>query len=111
MNIIGHMVIKGVPFINGKKAVWDKKPYFANTPLADAFSQYKCPECGSHLSKDDMICLRGCHLSAASFMRFQELMGHAVAEVRRQERLKEQLKKESGVLGDILGQIEFGRDD
>lgn len=109
MNIIGHTIIAGIPFINGKPAILDT-PEDKTVLLDGAFSEWRCPECNARLSGEGMICMNACHLSAASFRRFQELMGQAVAEVKRKEMLKEQLKKESGVLGEILGRIEFDRD-
>jgi hypothetical protein len=110
VNVIGHTVVAGIPFINGKAAKLDP-PDNPIMLLDGALSEWRCPECSARLSGDDLICLNGCHLSAASIRRFQDLMDQAVAESLRKEHLKEQLKKESGVLGDILGRIEFDRDD
>ena len=66
MNVIGHAIINGKPYINGKPAVWDDTP-----PLLDCFSHWKCPECNAALSVKGLICLNVCHLSAPAFRRFQ----------------------------------------
>lgn len=74
--VTGAQVIEGVPYINGKKAVKsDKKPFF------DCQSEWLCPECGTNLTKDTLICLNACHLSAASYRRFNNLLAQAYANV------------------------------
>jgi len=85
MSVIGAEVINGVPYINGKRAVKsDKKP------LLDCLSEWCCPECGANLSKETLICLNACHLSAASSRRFHSLLAHcyAVVDARREQKTK-----------------------
>lgn len=85
MNVIGHQIIEGVPYINGKRAkeCRDEKCVFCtNEHLKDAYGPWKCPECGAHLSKDDLICMNLCHLSAASMRRFQDLLADSAAGAR-----------------------------
>lgn len=66
--VIGHEVVDGHPYINGKPAIKDQNP----TDLTlDLFAPYRCPECNAHLAKDSLICLNACHLSAAANRRFQ----------------------------------------
>ena len=83
MNVIGHHVVDGVPFINGKKAIACKP----NDPLVKmmngALAPWKCPECDAHLAGGSLICLNACHLSAASLRRFQN--GLAGAQRRTQK--------------------------
>lgn len=71
MPISGSNVIDGIPYINGKPAIWDDNP-----PLLDCLSQWRCPECNSALSAEGLICLNACHLSAASYRCFQSILGH-----------------------------------
>lgn len=88
MNVIGNQIIEGVPYINGKRAEGcrDEKCVFCtNEHLKDAYGPWKCPECGAHLSKGDLICLNACHLSAASFHRFQEGLAEASARAKSKE--------------------------
>lgn len=77
MNVIGHTIIDGQPYINGKPAIWDVKE-----PLLDSLSQWKCPECDAHLSAEGLICLNACHLSAAQFRRFQDQMRGISAKMK-----------------------------
>lgn len=72
--VIGHEVIDGVPYINGKPATLGEP---VMEEMKDVFSQYRCPECNANLSKDKLICLNACHLSAASMRRFQNLLAEA----------------------------------
>lgn len=108
MNVIGHMVVKGVPYINGKRAIHDP-PKPEDDPeialLGGAFSVYRCPECKARLSGKDMICLNICHLSAASARRFHEMLAEADRRAKYREAQKEKLKKESGFLGEFVGEI------
>lgn len=104
-NVIGHVVIDGVPYINGKKASYDKKTSKAML-LDGAFSRWKCPECDAHLSGKDMICLNACHLSAASMSRFRALMGAAASDVRRQERIKEEVESGEMSVVDAIKEAE-----
>lgn len=64
----GHIILDGVPYINGKPALLDENPpvMVNGEPL---FSQYRCPECNAHLSAESQICLNACHLSAAAYRR------------------------------------------
>lgn len=84
---IGNEVIDGVPYINGKPAIWDD-----NKPTLDCFSNYRCPECEANLSKDGLICLNACHLSAPSFQRFQAGIREAVFRVEQKERFLRVMK-------------------
>ena len=68
--VIGHQIIKGQPFINGKPAIWDE-----GEPLLDCLSHWRCPECSAALSANGLICLNACHLSAASYKRFMNMLG------------------------------------
>ena len=56
---MSHEIRKGVPYINGKRAKFDKEPSL----LPEAFSQWRCPECKAHLSARLQICLNACHLT------------------------------------------------
>jgi len=104
-NVIGHVVIDGQPYINGKKAIYDKK--ISKELLLDgAFSRWKCPECDAHLSGKDMICLNTCHLSAASASRFRALMGAAASDVRRRERIRADVESGKMSVVDALAQAE-----
>ena len=109
MNIIGHTIIAGIPFINGKPAKLDE-PKEEIELLDGAFSKWRCPECNARLSGEGMICLNLCHLSAASARRFNEMLGAAAMRVRRREAMKEKMKKESGFLGEFLGEIADNED-
>lgn len=84
--MIGNEVIDGVPYINGKKAVWDDKE-----PL-DCFSNYRCPECNANLMKDGLICANACHLSMPAFQRFQAGILAAAARVEKKERFLKIMK-------------------
>jgi len=89
-SIIGNEIINGIPYINGKPAKRCEDPECClckTSEMKDALSEWLCPECGSHLGKDTLICLNGCHLSAASFRRFQQ--GLIEAYVRVEQRKKE----------------------
>lgn len=82
-SVIGHDIINGIPYINGKKAIWDGKSHIEG--MGKVFSQYRCPECNAHLSVDSMICLNACHLSAASNRRFQAGIADAVARTKERD--------------------------
>ena len=86
--VIGHEVVGGVPYINGKRAIHDPPKEDPGIELLDgAFSEWRCPECKARLGGKLTICLNACHLSAASFTRFQSLMTECAARVKRRERL------------------------
>ena len=109
MNVIGHTVIAGVPFINGRPAKLDP-PKDPIELLDGAFSEWRCPECNARLSGEDMICLNVCHLSAASARRFNDMLAAAANRVRHREFVKEKMKAESGFLGEFLGEIADNED-
>ena len=69
-HVIGNDIIDGVPYINGKQAVWREvpEPDFMDGVL----SKWRCPECDARLSATGQICLNACHLSAAANRRFNE---------------------------------------
>jgi hypothetical protein len=71
MNVIGTSIVDGVPHINGKPAARcvDKSKCYCGL-LGDAVSEWKCPECGAHLSPSN-ICMNACHLSGAAYRRLQ----------------------------------------
>lgn len=66
-------VIDGVPYINNKPAIPCKEDDEFVQSLGGAIAPWKCPECGSHLA-GSLICMRGCHLTAAQYMRFQSVL-------------------------------------
>ena len=104
MNVIGHEVVAGIPFINGRPAKLDP-PKDPIELLDGAFSKWRCPECGARLSGEETICLNLCHLSAASARRFADMMADVMYRVNRREWVKAQMKAESGFLGEFLGEI------
>lgn len=78
----GATVRYGIPYINGKPAIKDENVY---PGFEDVFAPWRCPECNAFLSKDNLICLNACHLSVASFRRFQEGLAQAAAKVKAEE--------------------------
>lgn len=82
--MIGNDVVKGVPFINGKpaKKCPDEKCCLCRDAMKEVLSEWLCPECGAHLSKEHLICLNGCHLSAPAMARFTALLVEADARVK-----------------------------
>lgn len=65
MNVIEQIATKGIPYINGKPAIWDERP-----PLIDCLSHWRCPECSAALYADTLICLNACHLSTQDSVNF-----------------------------------------
>lgn len=93
--IIGHQVIGGIPFINGKPATKCEEKdccMCQSTAMKEALAPWMCPECGAHLGKSNLICLNACHMSAAAFRRFQNGLAEADAAVKRRENLKKVIK-------------------
>jgi hypothetical protein len=110
-NVIGHLVVKGVPYINGKRARLDRPKRDKKLELLDgAFSVYRCPECDARLSGKDMICLNACHLSAASFKRFMSLMGEAKAAADREMAREKALEEGKLSIVDAMAEIEQEND-
>jgi hypothetical protein len=82
----GATVRYGIPYINGKPAIKDENVYAG---FEDVYAPWRCPECNAFLSKEHLICLNACHLSAASFRRFQRGLAEAAAEVEKKKKAKE----------------------
>lgn len=82
-HVIGHDIVNGVPYINGKRAILDQpSPEDAKVELLDgALSVWRCPECNARLGGETPICLNACHLSAAANRRFQGLLKSIAARV------------------------------
>jgi len=92
MNVIGHQIVDGVPYINGKRATeCDQKKCIlcTNEHLSEALAPWLCPECEAHLSKGSLICTNLCHLSAASLRRFNEGLAQADARVKARKSQEE----------------------
>ena len=85
MLVIGHQIIGGVPYINGKAATKTNPCPF------DIFSDWECPECGARLAKEKLICLNLCSFSAPMMRRFYALMHDAKMEVARMEHIAKHL--------------------
>jgi hypothetical protein len=106
MNVIGHAIVKGRPYINGKAAKLDRPKRNKKLELLNgALSEWRCPECNARLSGDSMICLNLCHLSAASARRFNDGLAEADRRVRHRNAVKEKMKNESGVLVELTAEI------
>lgn len=76
----GLRIHDGVPYIHGKKAVWDDEE-----PLLDCFSHWQCPHCGSALAAEKLICLNGCHFTAPQHQKFQNEIAHYTWQVKMRE--------------------------
>lgn len=73
---MGYYTKDGIPHINDKPATYDEG--YAKSPvgklMGDVLSAWRCPECNACLAPSG-ICLNACHLSAASYRRFQQGLG------------------------------------
>ena len=78
MNVIGHTIINGTPYINGRAATWD-----ADNQHPDIWSSWICPDCNAHLAKINFICLNACHLT---LRQNREMMAGLAAAARRVEK-------------------------
>lgn len=76
----GIEIKDGIPHVWGVPCIKDEEK-----PFLDCFSQWKCPHCKAHMSKK-MICLNACHLTAASYNKFNDLICNIAAEIDKKEK-------------------------